>query len=196
MPDRVVVETLDTPLFLVAMPQVADPFFYRSVVLLLEHSEEGSFGLVVNRMTELPLSAILEELGLERQSQDDTFAFFGGPVHPSVGTALFRNGTAEADPGQTLDVGDGVRLSQDIRVLRRIAETPTLRFRLVLGSAGWVSGQLESELRRNDWLIAPFDANLLFTTANQEMWERALEMIGVRPESLPAWTGGDVGDAN
>jgi putative transcriptional regulator len=190
------VETLDTPLFLVAMPQVADPFFHRSVVLLLEHSEGGSFGLVINRVTELPLSTVLGELGMEWHTSRQPFALFGGPVHPNVGTALFAGVTVHEEDERTIPVGQGVRLSQDIRVLRQLSAMPPARFRLILGSAGWTPGQLEAELGRNDWLIAPFDVDLLFWDVGDEIWPRSLESIGVRPESLAAWSGSDVGNAN
>jgi putative transcriptional regulator len=191
-----IVETLATPLFLVAMPQVQDPFFHRSVILLLEHSVEGSFGLVVNRITELPLAAILSELEIEWKGPGDSFAFFGGPVHPNVGTALFSEPPFALDPEQMIEVGQGVVLSQDIRVLRQIGATPPQQFRLILGSAGWTAGQLEAELSRNDWLIAPFEGDVIFAWSEREMWERVLDSIGIRPESLPTWTGGDRGQAN
>jgi putative transcriptional regulator len=182
-------ESLETPLFLVAMPQVGDPFFHRGVVLLLEHSPQGSFGLVVNRLTELPLAAVLGELGLAWESSRHAFAYFGGPVHPNVGTALFSGVQVDEEEERTLSVGADVRLSQDIRVLSQIAPSPPEAFRLILGSAGWTGGQLEAELGRNDWLIAPFDRELLFWEASHEIWPRALASIGVRPESLSSMSG-------
>lgn len=85
-----VVPGLEPPLFLVAMPQVQDPFFRQSVVLLLAHTEEGSFGFIVNRPTGLKLTEILEGMGIDWQGAADAEAFLGGPVQPETGTVLFE----------------------------------------------------------------------------------------------------------
>ena len=71
------------------MPQVQDPFFRKSVVLLLAHEQEGSFGFIVNRETDLRVVDILRDLKLEWGGADDALARFGGPVQPQVGTVLF-----------------------------------------------------------------------------------------------------------
>jgi putative AlgH/UPF0301 family transcriptional regulator len=75
---------LATPVLLVAMPQVLDPFFHRSVVLLLHHDDEGSFGLIVNRTTGITLAEILDGMDIEWQGPRDALAYFGGPVQPPM----------------------------------------------------------------------------------------------------------------
>ncbi|HEV2847015.1 MAG TPA: YqgE/AlgH family protein, partial [Thermoanaerobaculia bacterium] len=77
---------LTAPILLMAMPQVLDPYFHRSVVLLLHHEAEGSFGFIVNRPTGIKVSEILKGMDIGWQGRDEAVAFFGGPVQPQLGT--------------------------------------------------------------------------------------------------------------
>jgi putative transcriptional regulator len=197
---------LSPPVFLLAMPQVQDPFFHRSVVLLLGHTEEGSFGFVVNRPTGLQLTEILQGMELPWNGDPAAEAFLGGPVQPEAGTVVFAEapeppadaaGTVPPPPAPDLAGGliaadqeilPGVRLSQHQGDLETLAARPPHNFRLFLGYAGWGAGQLVSEILRNDWLTAPADRSLLFAAEPESVWERALRSVGVDPASLPAWT--------
>jgi putative transcriptional regulator len=183
---------LVAPVMLLAMPQVADPFFRKSVVLLLAHQEEGSFGFIVNRATELKVAEILRDLEIEWRGDPGVQARFGGPVQPQVGTVLFAGGgQSEGAP----EVLPGIRLSQNLSELARLAASPPARLRLLLGYAGWGAGQLVEEIVRNDWLTAPVDDALIFGEAGETTWERGLRSVGVDPRSLPAWTEPDGGGA-
>lgn len=82
--------TLPTPVLLLAMPQVLDPFFHRTVVLLVQHEDEGSLGFIVNRPTGIRISEILKGMEVTWQGRDETVAYFGGPVQPQLGTVLFE----------------------------------------------------------------------------------------------------------
>ena len=179
------VETLDAPLFLIAMRQVVDPFFHRSVVLLLEHSEEGSFGLVLNRPLELKVGAVLGELAVQWHGDNDLVVHLGGPVQPNVGMTLF----GERSYGdESREVAPGVHLATDTDTLKRIAAKPPQDFRFFVGYAGWGGGQLEQELGRNDWLLAPFNRDIVFSPHAEGVWATALASIGVRPEALAMFT--------
>lgn len=204
---------LKTPLFLLAMPQVLDPFFRHAVVLLVHHDTvEGSLGFIVNRPTELKLKDILQDLEIPWESEDSPFAFFGGPVRPEVGTLLFLDkDQLEREPeadrrggldGSDLDGGDlaegeglnerqicpGVSASQNVSDLETLEEREDDSFRLYLGYAGWAEGQLEVEILRNDWLIAPVLTELIFSGTPEETWRSALVSVGVNPDQLPMWT--------
>lgn len=182
------VDRLETPVFLVAMPQILDPFFNRSVVLLLEHKDEGSFGMVVNRPTELVVASIMEQFEVSWNGEPGENVWFGGPVQPQLGTLLFgMTSWPAAEHEGVIEVVPGLHLSQDSRVIKRLAPEPPERFRLILGYAGWGPGQLGSEIDRNDWLLAPLDVALVFSREPGEVWAQALRSIGVRPESLPSW---------
>ena len=183
---------LEAPVLLLAMPQVQDPFFHRSVVLLLHHTDEGSFGFIVNRPTELPLTEILDAMDISWKGFDDAQAFFGGPVQSQMGTVMFSLSVGERFDLDSLEglteVGPGILISQQSEDLGRLAAKPPLCFRLFLGYAGWGAGQLVDEIVRNDWLIAPVDNELLFSEQPDSVWEQALRSVGVDPSTLPAWT--------
>jgi putative transcriptional regulator len=186
---------LVAPVMLLAMPQVADPFFRKSVVLLLAHQDEGSFGFIVNRATELRIAEILNDLEIEWGGDPADRARFGGPVQPQVGTVLFAAGGGLPELPESSEVLPGIRLSQNLSELARLAVRPPARLRLLLGYAGWGAGQLVTEIVRNDWLTAPVDDELIFGEPGEAAWERAVRSVGVDPATLPAWTGGDAEDA-
>lgn len=194
---------LHAPLLLVAMPQVLDPFFHRSVVLLIRHDDdEGSVGFIVNRSTNIRVGEILSGMEIGWQGPAGSVAHFGGPVQPSLGTILFTRepGGEEEDDDEengVTEVAPGVALSQHIGDLARLAATPPERFRLILGYAGWGSGQLLEEILRNDWLTAPPSPDLIFAAEPDRVWAQALAAVGVDPATLPSWTSaGDDEAAN
>ena len=183
---------LQAPVLLLAMPQVLDPFFHHAVVLLLHHTEEGSFGFVVNRPTELRLDDILAGMEISWHGVEDALAYFGGPVQSQMGTVMFSLSVGEQFELDSLEglteVGPGILISQQSDDLGRLAARPPLCLRLFLGYAGWGAGQLMDEIVRNDWLTAPVTNELLFSDQPEIVWEEALRSVGVDPSTLPAWT--------
>ena len=183
---------LEVPTLLLAMPQVTDPYFNRSVVLLLHHTEEGSFGFIVNRPTEIHLVDILQSMEIEWAGAADSLAYFGGPVQSQLGTVLFDpsqiDGFEPKSEQGISEVGAGIVISQQLEDLGRLAATPPTRFRLLLGYSGWGAGQLVGEIVRNDWLMAPVRQEFLFADDPEQVWQRAVESVGVDPASLPSWT--------
>ena len=182
---------LEPPVLLIAMPQVLDPFFHRSVVLLIHNDDEGSFGLITNRATGIKVNEILSGMEITWGGGEEV-AFFGGPVQPQMGTLMF-DAEAVADRAELADetttlVAPGVRLTQNVADLGQLAESPPERMRLYLGYAGWGAGQLVDEILRNDWLAAPVDNRLIFADEPDTVWARALESVGVDPDTLPSWT--------
>lgn len=188
---------LETPVLLLAMPQVLDPFFHRSVVLLIHHEDEGSLGFIVNRPTGIRVSEILSGLEIPWHGDRSTLAFFGGPVQPQLGTVLFRYEDAESEeddeerPEHQREVFPGTTMTQRIGDLEDLAEVPPKSFRFFLGYAGWGSGQLAQEILRNDWLTAPVRDDLVFNDEPEQVWQQALASVGIDPSQLPTWTGGD-----
>jgi putative transcriptional regulator len=192
--------TLSTPVLLLAMPQVLDPFFHRSVVLLVRHEDEGSLGFIVNRPTGIKVNEILKGMEVDWQGREDVVAYFGGPVQPNLGTVLFGPRSRPPAPATDTDAGGdfegeatsevlaGVSLTQHVGDLSRLAESPPERFRLFLGYAGWGAGQLIEEILRNDWLTAPARGDLIFAPDPDRVWSAALESVGVDPATLPSWT--------
>jgi putative transcriptional regulator len=180
---------LQAPLLLIAMPQILDPFFHRSVVLLVHHDAEGSLGFILNRATAISVAEILQGMEIQWAGESDVVAHFGGPVQPQLGTVLFAptggNGHAHGGAGE---VCPGVSLSQHVGTLSELAAAPPQAFRLLLGYAGWGAGQLVEEILRNDWLTAPVTADLVFARDPEGVWRAALESVGVDPGALPSWS--------
>lgn len=182
------------PGLLVSMPHLHDPFFARSVVLMVEHSDEGSFGLVLNQPSDLPVTQLLEALELEWAGDPEQMVWSGGPVMPTSGWVLHQpiDGmpTTDASLEVALEAGVTVAVSEDLCLstssdsLRQIAGEPPARSRFFLGYAGWGPGQLAHEMARGSWLHADVAAELIFDTPADEMWKRSLESIGVDPETI------------
>ena len=182
---------LTTPVLLMAMPQVLDPFFHRSVVLLLHHEDEGSFGFIVNRPTGIKIREILQGMDVGWEGPETEVAYFGGPVQPQLGTVLFAPVLLETGPEDTAtQIAPGVALTQHIGDLSRLAEAPPDDFRLLLGYAGWGEGQLMEEILRNDWLTAPVSSELIFAADPERVWDAALRSVGIDPAALPSWVPG------
>ncbi len=190
---------LQTPVLLLAMPQVLDPFFHKSVVLLIHHQEEGSLGFIVNRPTGIPVAEILSGLEIPWRGEENVMAFFGGPVQPQLGTVIFRceglwqssDSDQDVKDGRPREIFPGAAMTQRIGDLENLAEEPPGSFRFFLGYAGWASGQLAQEILRNDWLTAPVREELVFGAHPETVWQEALASVGIDPTQLPIWNTTD-----
>ena len=166
---------------LLSMPQLQDPNFARTVVLLCEFGPEGAFGLVLNRPTEFPASSMVR-LDPPVSSGNAMPLWIGGPVEPERGWILLSEEPAATD---FKIVRDGLYLSTSVGLLRDVLEaTPEPRARVLAGYAGWGPGQLDEELAQSSWLLADIDLDIVFDTAAEAMWETAIRRIGADPSSL------------
>lgn len=171
------------PGLLIAMPQLGDPNFYRSVVLMVEHGSEGSLGLVVNRPSDLLVSEVVSSLGVDWSGDPGAVVWNGGPVQPRSGWLL--HGPAEiTDEEGALYLCDDIMLSTSPEQLRAVAGAPPPHVRFLLGYAGWASSQLELELAEGAWLLAEASSELVFRTPSEAMWHAAIRSLGVDPGTL------------
>jgi len=170
---------------LIAMPNLADPNFWQSVVLLGVHSDtDGAFGLVVNRPLAVDMRDILSELGTEAVEHELPEVLAGGPVQPSQGFVLFQRG-AYQPADDDIAVTDLIAVSGNTETLARLSlDSADNRFCLLLGYAGWYPGQLEREIEENSWLIAPLDSDIIFEVPAPDRWAAALRSIGIEPGTL------------
>lgn len=185
----VTAESSLTGQLLVAMPQMADSRFTRTVIYLCAHSEEGAMGLVINRLIDsLTFPSLLEQLGMEPEdARADMPIHFGGPVEASRGFVLH---SAEYLQDSTLVIDDEIALTATIDVLRAIASGGGPKRRvLALGYAGWAPGQLDSEIQANGWMLVPPDPELVFGDDNEAKWQRALAKIGIDLSLLSSEAG-------
>src|SRR5437762_11105380 len=164
---------------LVAMPQMMDPRFARSVVYVCAHSgDEGAMGLVVNKlMSSLTMDELFTHLKLEPTRLNRARPeHFGGPVEPGRGFVLH---TADYREEATLVVGEEFAITATLDILRAIGkgEGPR-RSLLALGYAGWAPGQLDAEMQANGWLSVEADPELVFDDDDDGKWPRARGKLG------------------
>ncbi len=175
-------------MFLVAGRELQDPNFARSVVLLIDYSEHGAAGVIVNRRTEARLADLLPEIeGTEQQAGK---VFLGGPVAPEGILVLMRG---DAAPEASRPVFDDVYASASREVLEGQVKGGGI-FRVYVGHAGWAPGQLDWELRQGGWHLLPADAETVFDEAPEDVWRkmmrRANSLLARLPEkAVPERTG-------
>ena len=174
---------------LVAMPQMTDRRFAKSVIYLCAHSADGAMGLVVNKLIDtIAFPDLLKQLNIEANSTNDKIqVHFGGPVESGRGFVLHSD---EYVQETTLVINDGVALTATVDVLRAIAEGKgPQRSMLALGYAGWAPGQLDSEIRANGWLNVAADEQLIFGSELGNKWSRAIGKLGIDILSLSPTAG-------
>jgi putative transcriptional regulator len=170
------------PALLLSMPQLIDPNFHKSVVLLCEHAAEGAFGLVVNRPSDISAA---EAVRLEPPlvNPNDLPLLIGGPVEPQRGWILTARAPEQED---YRGLGAGLFLSASPLLLRRmLTARPLPKRTLVLaGYAGWGPGQLDTEIAESSWLIMPVELDLIFEIPAATSWEMAIRRLGADPHLL------------
>ncbi len=182
-------ETGLTGQVLVAMPQMEDERFARSVIYIVAHSHNGAMGLVLNRLVEaVSFPSLLEQLGVECTAPDAApNIHFGGPVETQRGFVLH---SADYHQESTVNIRSSICITATVEILRDIADGcgPESSI-LALGYAGWAPGQLEAEIQRNGWLHVPGDTDLVFHTQIPKMWQTAIAKMGFDPAMLSSQFG-------
>jgi putative transcriptional regulator len=172
------------PAFLLSMPQMADPNFARTVVLLCKHTGDGAFGLVVNRPVKTS-GRVTVKLDPPVSTDREVQMWIGGPVEPNTSWVLVGRSPAAEDESPGMRITDDLYLSTSPDLLQRILDPlPPPRTRLIVGYSGWGPGQLEEELKASAWLMSDVDTDLVFTTPPDEMWEAAIRRLGADPATL------------
>ncbi len=172
--------------FLIAMPDLADPNFHRTVVWVLEHDESGTVGLVINRTSALLNSTLCESQDIEWLGPDGHVRI-GGPVQPA--SIWMVHGCAEAPVKESHSIREGSWFTTDREGLECLALDMHGSRRIFGGYSGWGAGQLAQEIRVGAWLTCPSDLSLVFERAPDEIWEASLAIVGVDPVSLVSGGG-------
>lgn len=160
---------------LISEPFLPDPNFERTVVLLCDHNEEGSFGFVLNKPSTVKVNEVMEDI-----NNLDEVVFIGGPVQQDTLHFIHRNTPLE----KAVVICDEIRWGgsfEDLIILTNTRQISSTDIRFFLGYSGWGPGQLESELDQNSWIVCDYiNDELLFDTNPQLMWKKALENMGGR----------------
>ena len=172
-----------------AMPSLSDPNFSHSVTCISEHTSDGAFGIVVNRVFEgLSAKIIFDELGIaSSEAAQDIPVHIGGPVHANE---LFVLHGAPFEADGLLMVNDTLALNNSRAILEAIAAgTGPEQFLIALGCAGWGGGQLEWEMKQNAWLSMPCMSDIIFELPVEDRWVIAMKRLGVDPDLLTETAG-------
>jgi putative transcriptional regulator len=171
--------------FLIAGKHLRDSNFFKSIVLMLEHNDEGAMGLVINRPMEVSLSEALSK-HFDFPSSDH-FLFSGGPVETNA-LLILHNSTDHDQEHESIVPGVFVGTSPDIfeRVVQSIGDQDTdFQFRIFAGYSGWGAGQLEFEVDRGDWYAVPAKSFHVFGKNPYEVWDDVMQSFYEDHRILP-----------
>lgn len=159
---------------LIASPELRQPAFDHAVILLVQHSHEGAFGIIINHpLGTRPVAEILTAFGADASGVTNSVpVFLGGPVEPTIGFVVH---SADYRQPETLDIDGRVAVTSAPDVLRDIGLGKGPRKSLLaFGYAGWAPLQLEGELAHGVWVTAPEDPALIFDDDRAKVWADAL----------------------
>ena len=159
---------------LISEPFLTDPNFSRTVVLLCEHNEEGSFGFVINKPAEVKLNELLEDAGTRN---DDIYV--GGPVQQNTLQFIHKNDDL-IEGG--VEVLDGLYWGGNFEQMMAMMDSNVLSqddIKFFVGYSGWGAGQLKGELEMNSWIISRnVDTEQIFNSDVESLWKEVLNMMG------------------
>ena len=169
--------------FLIAMPNMADPYFSKTLTYVCEHNDQGALGIVVNRPIDMTLQALFERLSLHLKDSDvaDAPIYFGGPVQTDRGFVLhLPAGDWQATLKVTVAKGGAIGLTTSKDILEAVGrgEGPA-KMLVSLGYSGWSAGQLEHELGQNAWLTVEAKDAIIFDLPSEERLPAAMHLLGL-----------------
>ena len=158
---------------LIASPEMRDPRFDHTVILVVRHDRDGALGLVINMPAgDRPLAELLTAIGETGAGDAKVPVFVGGPVQPEVVLVLH---SAEYRGPHTLAIDGRLAVTGDPQILRDMAaKTGPQKSLLCFGYAGWAGGQLDAEMAHNVWFTAPHDPALVFDAPRDKVWDLAM----------------------
>ncbi len=176
--------------FLIAMPQLEDPYFANTVTYLWRHNEEGALGIVINKPLQASVADIFDELDIVCPSAGafrTEHVLAGGPVERDKGFIIHDAGESWES---SIAVTPSITICTSRTILQDIARGDGPKNYLVaLGCAGWEAGQLEREISENAWLTAPVDADLLFSKDYANKAEAAAAILGIDMQQISPAAG-------
>ena len=167
---------------LIANPVLPDPNFSRTVILLCNHNDQGSFGLVINRSTQLKAPDLFSDIDILRSY--NAKIYMGGPVSQSMVFYLYRSAKDVIDLDK---ICSGVYLGSNLETLESLyldIGNPGENIRFYLGYSGWSGGQLDGEMEQNSWLVQNANEKLVFLDSEELIWLKAVNSLGEKYQYL------------
>lgn len=177
--------------FLIAMPHINDEYFYRSVIYMCEHNEQGSMGLVLTQPTDLSIAELVAKMSFmmantKKFSQDVVLA--GGPVNIENGFILHSKTHQSFQHSYKITERLQLTTSGDIIDTLGTAQQPE-KYLVALGCASWSPHQLEDEIAEDAWLVVPANEHILFDVPYDRRWLEAMQLLGIQQGCLPYQAG-------
>ncbi len=178
-----------TDQFLIAMPQMTDPNFFKTVTYLCEHNAEGAMGVTINRPLEMTVAHMLDQIDIPvlNPQLHKMQVLLGGPIQPERGFVL-HSPASEWDSSAQVSKNLSLTTSQDILIAIGEGQGPE-QYLVCLGYAGWEENQLEQEIIGNAWLTGPSDYTILYDSPYDQRWSQAAEYIGIDLDKLSVQAG-------
>lgn len=158
---------------LISDPFLPDPNFERTVILLCEHNQQGSFGFILNKPSLLRMTDVIQEIEVSSE-----LLYVGGPVQQD--TLHFIHRSSEVDGG--LEIADGIFWGGNFETVAMLIKQKQLKssdFRFFLGYSGWGEGQLNDELETNSWIVSDtVTPQQIFDTEPEILWKEVLKEMG------------------
>ena len=174
---------------LIAMPNVHDSSFERTVTLVCINDEKGSFGITINRPMGITIGQVFEQLDLSTDNKDlnQQFALSGGPAESGQGFVVHDT---KRRWESTMPISDELSITSSRDILEDIVnDNGPDNFLLTLGCANWEPQQLEQEMMSNAWLTCPVENNILFNLPYKQRWKAAANSMGVDLSRLSSSIG-------
>jgi putative transcriptional regulator len=165
---------------LVATPEMRDPRFVETVIYIVKHGKEGTFGLVINRpLAKGPVEDLLKGFGIDHtEAKGEIIVHYGGPVSPRAGFVLHSDDVLVEESAK---VANGIAMTSDPKLIEAMAQGKGPRQSLlIMGYAGWAPGQLEGELMAGSWFVVSGDKALIFGQDAERKWQRAMDKRKIR----------------
>lgn len=157
----------ESPMMLLATPQLADPVFGQTVLLTAPLKEGARIGVILNRPTEHAMKALFPDHKILNQIKDPVY--FGGPMLPEVMVVLVRT---EKDPGQgAMRVGNGLFLALSAPLIEKILKESPASARCYVGSVIWQAGELDEQIKDGAWSVVQPDSEMVFSKNPEGLWE-------------------------
>lgn len=173
--------TLEAPCFLVSVPQSGDTNFVHGVVLLIDHDEKGSMGLMLNKPSPVDMMTFLRSIEMLGRPRTEGKVYEGGPVQTD--RAFLLHASKHEGP-ETAQIEGVLKLSYSLESLKMLVDDAPPQMRVYLGYAGWGPFQLAQEMSAGAWMVAPLDIPTVFDTPAHSMWDSVVRSLGIEPGQL------------
>lgn len=176
--------------FLISMPHIDDEVFHRSVIFVVEHTEQFILGIIINQQNFLSNYELKEQYALDIDPQDlDKLNFIsGGPIRLKELFVLHEHIQKWT---QAVEIAPGIDITTSAEILSTIIESyPEISHSIVDSYSVWSTDQFNNELRNNIWMPIPFDKQFLFARTNKEsLWNELFESSGINLHTLSEQMG-------